>query len=508
MDSRVVLAKIITLIYRESVVNEKQIKSTDFIKSVLDTIKTDTRDAINFNGINKTKELKDFCIELLNDSGDIEKDILLQRLRIVLENDEKLLNAIEQSILPDYDEASNKRVITSYIKYLNNYYKEYLITTIVEKASIDLKFNRSSITNLNEYIANMIGQLEPLQTSNTIKDPAVLGEVDLSDEKGLNEVLSEMKNNIDGTIVLKTGWQALNRMIQGGFRRGEFVEIPALQHKYKTGFTLSLFAQIARLNTPSMINPQKKPLLLRISFEDVLTDNIQFLYQYLRHHDGDHFSIDELKTISTSQMSQYIKEKLSATGFNIKFMRVDPTQWTYKDICNKIIEFEAQGYEIQLLMLDYLALVPTTGCTTGPAGVDRRDQFRRIRNFCQPKKITVITPHQLSTEAKQLIRNGVPEANFVKEVAEKGYTEGSKQLDQEVDLEIYIHLFTQNKKAYLSVQRGKHRIPTVIDVDDKYFILPFPNRNVPILEDINTEDSSLRTPPKKLATDNIGEIIY
>jgi hypothetical protein len=57
-------------------------------------------------------------------------------------------------------------------------------------------------------------------------------------------------------------------------------------------------------------------------------------------------------------------------------------------------------------------------------------------------------------------------------------------LDQEVDLEIYIHLVKHNRETYLTVQRGKHRLPTVINDDLKYFILKFP-KGMPIPEDIN-----------------------
>ena len=98
----------------------------------------------------------------------------------------------------------------------------------------------------------------------------------------------------------------------------------------------------------------------------------------------------------------------------------------------------------------------------------------------------LISPWQLSTEAKQLIRNGVSDVNFVKEIAGKGYTELSKQIDQVVDLELYIHIANINRKPFLTVQRGKHRSPTIIDPDKMYFMLPFPHK-APILEDINEE---------------------
>ena len=127
-------------------------------------------------------------------------------------------------------------------------------------------------------------------------------------------------------------------------------------------------------------------------------------------------------------------------------------------------------------------MIPTTGCTTGPAGTDIRDLFRRIRNFCASRSIAVISPHQLSSEAKQLIRDG--HQDFVKQVAEKGYWDGSKRLDQEVDREIYINIERFNSQAYLTVQRGKDRLSTVIPETDKYIVYDFTDFG-PILDDIN-----------------------
>ena len=93
------------------------------------------------------------------------------------------------------------------------------------------------------------------------------------------------------------------------------------------------------------------------------------------------------------------------------------------------------------------------------------------------KEIAFISTHQLSTEAKQLIRNGVPAQDFVKEIANKGYYEGSKQLDQVVDLEIHQHISKLGKdKFYLTFQRGKRRYPENIAEDKKYFMLPFPQK--------------------------------
>jgi replicative DNA helicase len=246
---------------------------------------------------------------------------------------------------------------------------------------MDFRYKRDSIKDINGYIAELISQLEPLQLNTSSKDPAVMGEVDLGSDESLREVFSAIKQNNEGARIYKTGWTDLNDMLQGGIRPGEFIITPALQHKYKTGFNLSLFAQIARLNQPNNIDPGKKPLLLRISFEDELVNNLQFLYQYLKYNETREYV--GMKDLSVEEMASYVKKELQQTGFHVKMMRVDPTQWSYRNICSKVIELEAQGYSIEGLFLDYLAMIPTTGCiTSGPIGTDMRDLIRRVRNFC------------------------------------------------------------------------------------------------------------------------------
>ena len=102
--------------------------------------------------------------------------------------------------------------------------------------------------------------------------------------------------------------------------------------------------------------------------------------------------------------------------------------------------------------------------------------------------ITSFTPHQLSTDAKQLIRDGVGE-KFVQEIQGKGYFSGSKQLDQEVDLEIYIHIVKMNNASWLTIQRGKHRIPGITKAEHLNCIMKFSDIGT-IPDDINGPDTS------------------
>jgi hypothetical protein len=488
MDIKTLLVKSITLLYRESQQIVRSENSSDMIRTVLDQITVDERRHTDDTFIYTS--LRDLAMEMCRNPVDYEYDIntLLTHIKSACSMDDRLYDTFAQSLEAEYSEGHLNRSILNIRKSLNNHFKENEIQSVLDFASINFRKERYKMKDVGQFVNEVIARLEPLQMSSVTKDPAIISDIDIGNSGTMNAAFSELQDMDNGNGLMKTGWQDLNNMLQGGFRRGEFVIIPALQHKYKTGFTLSIFSQIPLYNKPYMIDPTKKPLILRISFEDKAAMNLQFLYQKLKFDEtGEEVKIKAASPEEIDVMSNYIQQRLQVNGYNVKLMRVDPTLWTYKHICNKIIELEAEGYEIHLLMLDYLGMVPTTGCiTSGPTGTDIRDMIRRIRNFAEPKKITIITPHQISTEAKMLIRNGLPEDKFVRDIAEKGYYAGSKQLDQEIDLEVYIHLFKHNGAWYLAVQRGKHRLPTIVQENYKYFILPFPKR-MPIPDDLMKE---------------------
>jgi hypothetical protein len=495
MNDKTLLVKSITLLYKESLLKDAIENSKSLVRTILSEIQIPVVN-LGVNTDNQIiKELKEIALEMSDEStvSEYDANLILQRMNLIPYLDEKTTRALEDGFKDSENESNIKRSITILRKNLNNFFREQKIEDILTKQAYKFRHHRDQIRDVNGFIAEVVAQLEPLQLLSTAKDPAVVNEIDLGDEMSTTTVFNEIKELDNGHGILKTGWQALNRLTQGGFRRGETVCISALPHMYKTGVSLTLFKQIALYNEPYMVNVTKKPLILRISFEDDLSNNLQFLYANLKFNE----TLDpemKMPNITSEEMSKYVKGALQINGYHIKMLRVDPSQWTYKNICNKVIELEAEGYEIHLLMLDYLAMVPTTGCvSSGATGTDIRDLFRRMRNFCSPKRIALITPHQLSTEAKSLSRSGIAPENFPKEIAEKGYYAGTKQLDQELDLDIYIHLVKDKKDVYLAFQRGKHRIPTIISEEDKYFLLKFP-KGYPIPDDVNGKDMSYRKP--------------
>lgn len=498
MDNRLLLVKSATLLYRESLLPGRTENSADLVRSVLENVKIADISVT----LNKERDiqiaLKSTVLEMCENevSHEYEKQDLLQRLKMNCFGDDDLYESLLQGIDTDIAEASVKRSVVNIRKSISNHFREQQVDEMLMKAAGQFRHNRDKIKDVGIWISELTAQLEPFSmTRGNDVDPAIISSIDIGDEKSTSAAFQAIKDASKGQSILKTGLQDLNDMLQGGLRRGETTVIGALQHKYKTGFSLTVYKGVALYNTPLMRDPTKKPLLLRISFEDDATLNLQFLYQSLKEGEtGEKVSVDG---ISVEDLSAYVKEKMQVNGYHVHLLRVDPTRWTYLNICNYIINVEAQGYEVHMCMLDYLAMIPTTGCSVGPMGSDLRDMFRRMRNFCAPRGISLVTPHQLSTEAKQLIREN--RQDFVKEIAEKGYWDKCKTIDNEVDLEIYIHIEKFNKRSYLTIQRGKHRLPTIIDDEKKFVVYPFHDIGG-IKDDINGD----RTGSRKVGGKVIG----
>lgn len=506
MDTKLILCKAATLLYRESQLSDKNENSSDLVRTVLENVKVSDIGI----GLNSDREvtlgLKSTILEMCNLPLDhvYEKTDLLQRLRVNCGNDDKLYEAIKQGIEDDIQESSLKRSVINMRKAINAHFKEQTISDVLTKASSAFRFNREKIKSIDAFISEIISQLEPLQMTIGGKDNAIIDDIDVGNTESLRVAFDSVKEMNSGQRVYKTGWPAINRMLQGGFRPAETWVLAGLQHKYKTGFNLSLFSSIALFNKPFTTDPNKKPLLLFISTEDSILNSLQFLYQFLTYSERRE-SVD-VNTVTTEEMVECIKQRLQATGFHFKMMRIDPNQWTYKNVCNKVIELEAQGYVVEAMDIDYLYKIPKTGCETGTLGHDVMDQLSRIRSFCAARGTLFITPHQLSTAAKAILRIGtIPEENFVKEIVGRGYFEGTSALDRVYDGCLLLHLFRHNKETFFTVMLDKHRFPTVVDEEHKYCIFKFP-KGMPLPYSNNGEDETFTK--MKAAASNASDSLF
>jgi hypothetical protein len=500
MNIQLLLVSAISLLYRESQQVGHTNNSAEDVLKVVDEAKAPD--------VSLGRDIKDRTTEVLLGLKETayymacqpydhqyEPNELLQRLKMNCGDDDITYEALQGGIMPELSESALKRTCINLRNQIRNYFRSKDVERIITEAFSKIKFNKSKINSMPTYVMETMEKLAPYTSNHMEKDPAVVDEVDFDKPEEVANVFQAVKEGEEGSTILRLGLQGMNRMLDGGYRRGEAVISPAaLAHNFKTGGNLTEFRQIAVYNTPVLRDPTKKPLLLRISFEDSLKENFQFIYEqfYMNDHRDDVIkALPDLNSKTKEELADYIMPRMQATGFKVRMMRVNPSEWTYLDVQNKVLAMEAEGYEVIALFVDYLAMLPTTGCIMTTAGSDIRDMFRRIRNFCAPRHILFVTPHQLSSDAKKLVREGT--ANLVRTLPGKGMYDGSQRLDQEVDLEVFQHIEYVNGKAYLTRQRGKHRKTRQTPMIDRYAAWQMQEVGN-LLDDVDGPDTTLRKP--------------
>lgn len=499
MDSRLLLVKSITLLYRESLIPNQSENSSNLVRTALEGLHIKDDGLTLSKGNEILTALKETTLEMCSNPIDheYEKLELLQRLQMNCGEDTLLYQGLVQGLEPEMSEASLKRTVLNIRKSIQIHFREDKVDEIVNMAASEFRFKRDKIKDLGAWVSELRTKLETFEQTVNAKDPAIVDSVSMEDAEAVQRIFASVKDEDSGTTVLRTGWQGINRAINGGFRESDtLVLFNALEHNYKTGASLSIFKQIAMYNTPSPRTPGKKPLLLRISFEDSIKMNFKYLYKNLKENETG--KICTTNGVDDVTMAKYVQEQLSKTGFSVILMEVNPHLWTYKDLCNKIISLEAEGYEVVVCQVDYLYKLPTTFCDQGPMGTDVKNMFERVKSFFASRRCIFMTPHQMSTVARQRVRDGQPD--FLAQSVGAGLYSGSSQLAQILDLELFFHIEKLNRESYLGFQRGKHRqVGTTAD-EHLHGYLKFVKNGV-IPDDIGLPDST-RT---KLGGPTLGE---
>lgn len=497
MVTQDILCCSLVLLYRENLLGNSSDTSGDLVKSIIQLDRENNKKRPMGMGANFIMELSNLIIEYINHPLNYDQISLLNTLEIIYKDRLDQYPAIEKSIKANLNEEQLRTSVVTLRNKLLTFQKETSIKTLINKYNREINIvTPSATTTVTQKTLELIGKLEQFLTVSEGKDLAIIDEIDMGSQESLKNVTLKVSQNAEEKGILRSGWKQLNIMTQGGFRKGEMWLINALPHNYKSGLLQSLFVQFCIHNDPIMTDPDKKPAIIYISFEDNSDIYTEFMFKYLYCQEFD--KIPNMREVKKEEMGEYITKRLTERGYHPITLRVDPLKWTIRDLMNKIIAYEARGYEIHACILDYLSKMPTTGCDhSGPGGTDLRDMFQRCRQFFTSRGTLCITAHQLDTASRILIKqdkselefsstNIARQKEFVKEVAGKGYTEISKQIDQIVDGEICIHIVREKEKSTLTMMRGKHRIPGYIREEYKYQELEFlPQR--PPRENINDD---------------------
>lgn len=382
MDHLLILVKCITLLFRETQLENLTENSSDLVKTAIERITVKDIDigiASRRSAVVGLKEMVDnMCRQPVGHRYEVDE--ILQQAKLAAGHDETIYQSIQQGIELELQPPVLKRTITNLKKAISDFYRENKIGDILRRASRDYNFNRNNIADLQSWLNNVTNEISVLTNKTAAKDHGLIRTLDLGDEDSVKNVFVDVAASAGDDLAFKTGFVELDEALQGGPRPGDTMVMAALQHNYKTGFNLGMFTNIPMHNFPKNKDPNKKPLCYRITGEDPLRNNAQFIYQLLRYQETGE-AVD-VKNITVEEMSAYVKKQLSINGYYVMMDEVNPTTWTYQNIINRIVELEAQGYAVEVLFIDYLSKFSTEGCNQGAIGDDMMDLLARVRAFC------------------------------------------------------------------------------------------------------------------------------
>jgi len=479
--------KLIAVIYNNSTLEEPK-DINKLVNDVLTVIKPPKKGL--FGGVASIEDrLVDTINELLVMDYPISEDILKDSISINLRDDEVLCNLTIKTVFRTYDtDKKRRRYIYDLIRLLNQRKNEYVFKNSVNKVSIRMNMDGTiPLGDIANELKNIIKKVEDNDNGSDLpkgfKEP-----IDISNTEQTADVISD-DVSLDARNRFQTGWQSVNKMLCGGIIRGENVMLLLKENDYKSSLGRSLIIQIAMYNKPHNVNPDKKPLLVIITLEDSELEVLTFIYKYL--YSDLNGCLPTGKAKDKKYLAEYMKTHMTVNGFHIQIIKGTALDSKFEDIEAVVEMLEKQGFELHVLLLDYLAELSVADIEGYNSATKYKKLWSNFKKLGQNKNFTTISPHQASAEINDLLKDrSIRGVDVVKHMYKKNYIQHSKAINQVTDLTILGYIAKYEGKSVLTLMRDRRRYAEIIDDKDKYVVLPFPNK-LAIPSDLNKKDISI-----------------
>lgn len=493
MDFRMVLVNAIGLLFWESSIPSLIGHSSGLVKEILKNLPSPDSMVGNEDDRENTIYLRDLANKLTTVTEPVNRKLLMRNLQVSIRNDPELLDAIKSLFDSDLSEEEIDACINETRKELSIFFQQKDFKEKIRKIAQKTIFSGADTFNVGDMARAIIADLEPFVNYATQddEDPNLNSKGDTGNIDEIIDQLTMVQEDLDPASAIKTGWQAFNRMLgeAGGLRRGNMYVLGAMPNKGKSYMTSCITLHSMLFNQPYLFDETKKPAVVHISTENDVALNLKIWFRYLWENiEGKECDISSM---DPAFMAQWFVDKIQANGHRFFFYYINPSQTDYHWIISKMMEIESMGYEISLAAIDYLAMITNEGLGDDNRAVWIQQLFKVMRNYANPRKITLITPHQVATDAAMLLRQGSDD--FVKQIAGKRYWANCRSIDMEVDCEILVNVEQDSQKnSWMSIGRGKDRSSLNTPEIDKFFFLPF-DKIGGLRPDIDSKDTSKRS---------------
>lgn len=491
MNRRTLLVLILSSIYLERKYL-KDIENVDYYTDVLAKTKPTQVDATTLElGADPTEGLQTLINNVMDTKTELDDtETFLQKVRLVCSHDSYLFDSIDLMIRPEYKEEDIKRKIRQTQNTINDYLNDLMlkeVSKLMFKLSNGDNYSKDEkVNSISEIISKLEGiQVKYGNVGNDQKHPALIGGVTISPDAEDKNILANALEKLSPDAVYVPGWQCLQRMFgeyKGGIQ-GESLLVGAMEFNYKSSMCRNLLRWTCVYNKPKLNDPTKKPLIYRMSLEDDYQKDIIAIYKDL--YANEYGTLPDMEKIDIEEANNFIFDRLQRNGWHVIIEQYDPNKLTYQTVIQILDNFKAQGYEIKMFNVDYIAMIDKAGCGGGALGDDIRLLYRRISNYCKANQIWYITPHQISSKAFELRRQG-REDDFLKDILGKGYWDGCQRLGQEPDMDLLTHVIKTANGSFLTMGTSRHRGVEQIPFEHAFAIRKWENGFIP--DDINGPD--------------------
>ena len=309
----------------------------------------------------------------------------------------------------------------------------------------------------------------------------------LTDEDHFNAIMLEgAERALSTSHYLQTGWQGMNKMLNGGFEDARLYNFIGATGGFKSGLLLNLMKQIKLYNKGrSHKDPTKRPTILFLSQENNIWETFLRIYGI--------FGGTDIKSHKPKEIIQIMKKGGFSVvqddqDIDIEFRYYGNMDISVTDIKGIVEELDNSGKEVICVIQDYIERLrpPMMSAEKRNALADISNQ---MHDLAIELDIPIITASQFNREGVAIIEEQREKGNtdIGRKVGTGNISESFGMLKNfDVNIAIVVEYDSSEERYYLSFRRLKFRGDTTTSID--YFLQPFAGKNtqIQLMDDIST----------------------
>ena len=309
----------------------------------------------------------------------------------------------------------------------------------------------------------------------------------LTDEDHFNAIMLEgAERALSTSHYLQTGWQGMNKMLNGGFEDARLYNFIGATGGFKSGLLLNLMKQIKLYNKGrSHKDPTKRPTSLFLSQENNIWETFLRIYGI--------FGGTDIKSHKPKEIIQIMKKGGFSVvqddqDIDIEFRYYGNMDISVPDIKGIVEELDNSGKEVICVIQDYIERLrpPMMSAEKRNALADISNQ---MHDLAIELDIPIITASQFNREGVAIIEEQREKGNtdIGRKVGTGNISESFGMLKNfDVNIAIVVEYDSSEERHYLSFRRLKFRGDTTTSID--YFLQPFAGKNtqIQLMDDIST----------------------